>query len=821
MNHLLTFEIEFKSDFHIGAGHGLGQQVDSALLRDPDGVPVIRGTVIEGLLRESLANLLDSSIEALKSGQSCTASGARSATQAYCGQWAANENPCPVCAIFGSPRQPKRWLISSARPTTLEEPQQKGYWQPGETAAQTATRVRVNPRTRRAEENKLFTREEGDSSLRFRFTAECAEDDAVATEEAAWLVAAARLLRNLGASKYRGRGECEIHLADRTQEKDLLDSFAAWLHESQTPAATQAGMAVKPERLTLPSAPDTHSYRVRVLLRADEPLLLARRAESGNQFETLDGIPGGVLRGALAWRVAHRAGAEMNMLPRSTAYRNFVDLFFRDAVRFSPLLPIQISKASLYRGYATLPAPRDLLTCELHPGYAKDETEGKHGVWSMTWADSEPGNCPICAQAATGQGRKDPEVKLETFTGLVPLLRDTTQEFKRKQTVEMHIRTEPGTGRVRTGDLFGYVVLEPGQFFVGEITCANAAVWTALQQMAGLKPVGEVNDLRLGKANRRGYGKVSLVCESAGKSPWQGPDLSQRILDPRAVVMTLVSDAIVTDRWGCFERGFEAAWLQRELQLPAGVTVSIAPEATQQRRFSAVRAADAFNAKLGLPRGRDIALAAGSSVRLIFDGVSQPALVKLLGTIELAGIGLRREEGFGRVAFNHPIHQGNTGWEEGALQFEGLELGQSANGHDLAKLAHFEDEWAGKLTEKLAAARKERPKLFEDGRFEAVARLEHVSNAASQQAAAELLDGLGEQGQLLAKPLAGRDKKNFYENEGKPDVDQVRVLLGELATLIAKQKVDKKLEPRLWRMGLQMLADRIAEPARRKAQEGR
>ena len=35
MSNRLDFEIEFKSDFHVGAGHGLGQQVDSALLPRP------------------------------------------------------------------------------------------------------------------------------------------------------------------------------------------------------------------------------------------------------------------------------------------------------------------------------------------------------------------------------------------------------------------------------------------------------------------------------------------------------------------------------------------------------------------------------------------------------------------------------------------------------------------------------------------------------------------------------------------------------------------------------------------------------------------
>ena len=45
----LTFQITLESDYHISAGHGLGARVDSALLRDADGVPVIRGTALTGL----------------------------------------------------------------------------------------------------------------------------------------------------------------------------------------------------------------------------------------------------------------------------------------------------------------------------------------------------------------------------------------------------------------------------------------------------------------------------------------------------------------------------------------------------------------------------------------------------------------------------------------------------------------------------------------------------------------------------------------------------------------------------------------------------
>lgn len=806
MSNRLDFEIEFKSDFHVGAGHGLGLQVDSALLRDPDGVPVLRGTVLEGLLRDSLVNLLAAA--PLERLQKCAASGAQT-EKAFCGQWAIDEPDCPVCAIFGSPRRAKRWQVSSARPVGLASPQDPRHaWRGGETGAQTTTRVRVNPRTRRAEENKLFTREEGDGSLRFRFTVEPLADDPATTEEAAWLVAAARSLRNLGASKYRGRGECEIHVVDRGQEKTLLDQFAALLHQTPQGSIPPTARSVPVARLTLPPKIEEHTYRLRVLVRADEPLLLARRAEAGNQFETLEGIPGGVLRGALAWRSAYRAGDDIAKIRSlSDAYRNFVDLFFRDAVRCSPLLPVQISEATAHQGYPTVPAPRDLLTCELHPGY---NTDDGHGVWSLAWDATPPDKCPVCQQ------KTQTETKLEAVSGFLPLRSvGMTTGFHLQRTTEMHIRLQPRTRRVQTGDLFGYVLLEPGQYFVGEITCADEATWETLRQMAGLKPVGEVSELRLGRASRRGYGKVSLICEGASKSPWQGPALANRVQNLSEVVLTLLSDAIVIDPWGRFGQGFEAGWLGRELGLPAGASVAIAPEDQRQRRFSTVRPVDAFNAKLGLPRARDVALAAGSSVRLTFAGITLAELQKLLVEVESRGIGLRRDEGFGRVAFNQPIYQQGSNWSEGALALGDLALGNASQGHDLVQIARFEQKWRAKLDDEFPS------KLFERAPFEAVARLEHVSNATSQQDAEKVLDGLGKQEQILVQPLTGRDKKNFYETDGKSGINKIREFSDALGKLIAEQRVDTELEPRLWRIGMQMLADRIAEPARRKAQERR
>lgn len=778
----LEFDIAFKSDYHVGAGHGLGLQVDSALLRDPDKVPVIRGTVLTGLLRESMENL-------------CVLVG--------------EQQQDIVASIFGTPSQKKCWRISSARPEGLTAPLAPSRdWRAGETAAQTTTRVRVNPRTRRAEENKLFTREEGDGSLHFRFVAECDSDDAAARSEAEWLVAAARLLRNLGAGKRRGYGECDVHLVERDKEAELLERFASRLKgEPEKPPAHKATETAL-EPLALPADLSKHAYRLEVLLRLDEPLLIARRSEAGNQFETLDAIPGGVLRGALAWRVAQRSAADLES--QGVAFRNFANLFFGDLVRFSSLTPIEIRKENFSSGYPTIVAPRDLFTCELHRGYSDRSKDRGHGVWSLL--DKNRQECPACATEDTASGREAASVKLETLGGFISLVKGAPRsKHKPKQTVEMHIRIDRDSGRVNTGDLYGYVALEPGQYFVGEITCTDENVWQVLQTMAGLHP-GEVNELKLGKAQQRGYGKVSAVFRPRAKPLWHLQDLSQRLTSTQSVTMLLLSDAIVPDPWGRFWRGFDPAWLKRELRLPPEAEVYIdRNEDGEALAFSAVRTVDAFNAKLGLPRTRDIAIVAGSSVRLTFTGIVLNDLLRALEEVETQGIGLRRDEGFGRVAFNHPVYQQLQSVESPMLELSPLEPRRASDSPPSVAILQFALDWLKKLDEQ--------PLSHFDEPFEAVARLLHTSRQTSVEAIKQELQRMGRPENLLAMPLSGRDKPNFFETDGKQGMEMVQKMLNALADELRTRHLEQVQQA--WRIGLQLLAARIAGPARQKAQERR
>ena len=475
----------------------------------------------------------------------------------------------------------------------------------------------------------------------------------------------------------------------------------------------------------------------------------------------------------------------------------------------------QLNKEDRWQGYLAIPAPRDLLTCELHPGFSGASEEG-HGVWSMARSDV-PSECPVCAKTDDSTLRQATNVKLEAVNGFVSLVSQGRSKFKPKQTSEMHIRIEPSNGRVRQGDLFGYVSLESGQYFVGEITCTDEAVWQVLQQMSGLE-TDQMNELRIGKAGRRGHGKVSAVFQTATQSPWHGPTLANRVTTSSEVVMLLLSDAIVTDTWGRCQRGFDAGWIKRELGLPETCTVSIDKNTVDEDiSFSTVRVVDAFNAKLGLPRSRDIAMTAGSCARVSFGNIELADLVEVLEKVENQGVGLRRDEGFGRVAFNHPVHDKNlANWEATALDLSQLVLEDKTQGsHPSTALIQFLLDWMKKLDEEF----KPGASKFNDERFEAVARLLHVSRKTSASQLRREIQRVGEMAELLPEPLKGRDKNNFFKTDGKSGIEIIDSLLNEMTALLHQHTLGQ--DPQAWRMGLQMLAARIAEPARQKAQERR
>lgn len=828
----LTFALQLCSDYHISSGHR-SELVDSALFRDADGIPAIRGTTLTALLRDGLRRLIiaanaDGATAKRRLTQQCEASGLTN-TDAYCGQFAHVAEDCPVCRIFGSPRNRKHWIFSSARPQQLTAPQtpvKYPNW-----ASQDTMRVRVDPRSRRAEPRKLFSQEDGDSRLIFTFTVSSIAAEA-SQEDAALIIAAARMVRNIGAARRRGRGECLIRLDSARINGSPVGTQDEWLGKFKTywllgkdldPFATDA-----PDPNTGPKKKKETGkpLRLRLLIRTDEPVLVARRAENGNEFDGLDYIPGTVVRGAFAQMVAGALGRSLDNNNNSPLRVHFIELFFTNRVRFSPLYPVSQAGGQYRQGF---PVPHDFMTCKLHHGLEKNDA-GVLGKMSNSHENSE---CRICKG-------KEIETKLEQLEGFICVTASgEVAAIKNENLLEMHNTINPDTGRVLETNLFAYHAVPAGSYFEGEISCKNENLGTLLRELAGLPGWNGSFELHLGKATQRGYGRISAVLQIVDDNKvapcWIGQKITRRVTDWNGTLyLNLLTDAIVPDCWGRFYTRFEEGWLGEVLQLPVKI----------EQQFVKARNIDAFNAYLGLPRWRDVAIAAGSSCafRIDTDNEGYGEAIKNLrerwvaqsggdanasdadlqvlrwqfSRLEREGIGLRCNQGFGRVAFNHPIYLDPAELKDWWFPVpEGLRLKSASKGLSFTLAATFHEVW----DEKLLQMPLDR---CDHANFGAVARLLRTEapvliteNGENDDLFAGLkrrLNSLGDPSQLDTD-LPQRDKKNWFkEGAGQDGMGQIFKAIKALASML-KEQDDREQRNESAITGIDMLAERIAAVA--------
>jgi CRISPR-associated protein Csx10 len=611
----LTLRLSFLSDYHIGTGYGDGR-IDSTLLRDNDGFPTIRGTTLSGLLRQSMWELLQ--LEPLKHHRRCKQSGV-TCNSPYC----SGDDMCPICRIMGTPAHGKRWHISSARMETRNMRHEK-----------IISRNKVDLKTRTTEKEKLFSEEIGNKNTSFIFTINSQSNSRQIVEEAAFIVAACRMIRSLGSSRTRGKGKCTVHLVDASDnhtEEGLLDIFKTrWLENRELDIPDGI---VQQE----PAEYQQNGRRAfTVILLTEEPLLIANRGKSGNRYNTNTHIPGFTFLGALAWSVARRH----ENLNNEEIYERFIGFFKRGKLRISPLYPALKIENDVY---PSIPSPLDLLSCELYPAYEEDG----HYTEGFATCEAEPTNCKICAE----KGVKSSVGPLNKFLALrEPPKHLENVEIPLRE--EIHITIDPMMKNVVKGEFFSYMVIESGQYFIGTMEIED---WSDFANLLNIDNENLLFYLRIGKAFSRGYGKarIKLLPNENSENLFTGQKLAERVTDLTAPIrMTLITDAIIIDRWGRFLNTIDEKTLRTLLNSNVKVI----------NTYAKSKIVDGFNAYLGLPKWRDIAICAGSTIGFrIGEPCDSDNLLKRLEEVEKTGIGIRKEEGFGRVVFNHPVYNKNRG----------------------------------------------------------------------------------------------------------------------------------------------------------------
>lgn len=737
----LTFQIIFESDYHVSDGQRVGLSVDSALLRDHNKAPVLRGTALAGLLKDGICDLQDllaqSSLSPLQDDVKKR--------------------------IFGDPGVPKQWAFSSTSPLTEDRVN-------GRFATNNVWRVRINPRTRRADPQKLFLQEEGDQRLRFTFTATCAGLTDQHRADAAALVAAASMVRHLGSGRRRGKGHCRFELIEAENFIDM-DKEKSWQEAALDVFKSHWIEGTELQSIQLPQLPtleeDDQPKRFRLIARLVEPLIMAKKSQVANAFETQDMIPGTVLLGALASRTAQKLD-----LGEAKNHVHFSHMFLRGGVASTGLLPAKFDT----RLYPSMPSPRSWAQCELYPEFGPNSVSKPHLLHDLSQSNDED-ECPDCKS------------KLEKVSGYINLTKTQRQSHPVETRDDMHITMERDTGRVREGDLFTYEAIKGGQWFVGELNCEPGA-WPTLYTYAGLR-AGEINKIRLGKAIRRGYGLTHLFIEEINQnepSPWMMQPLSERLPEKETTLdltMLFLTDAILLDKWSCFQHGIDRQTLADLLH----VDISKIGENVQPYLHS--RILDNFNTHRQIPRWRDEAIAAGSMARFSLMVKDQHEAITILQKVEDAGIGLRRHEGYGRVAFNHPVFNQKPGVGGIRLSREARSLRQIADSNShvtqatetIRGEARFVSAWQDALDTSWKANHSKWNSIGDD--FEPVARLIYLYRFKPLSELQDWFTGngrnLGDERNLWgSRKLTGRDKQLKLDKELlDPIVDLLNTLSAE------------------------------------------
>jgi CRISPR-associated protein Csx10 len=331
----------------------------------------------------------------------------------------------------------------------------------------------------------------------------------------------------------------------------------------------------------------------------EEPCLLTKPGGDPNTESSLDYIPGGAVRGALAAAYLRSGGEEAQFAP----------LFLSGRARFLNAYPMVDGR--------TLPASRAWAT-------KKDDETTVYNRLDETARGEVEDDLP--------QGFKAAFVQLTPDT---PHIRTVTIDHE----IAVHTARNRLKGRAIEGDadsaLFRYRALARGQRFAGAIVLDDALPPDDVARLEKLLTGGV---LPLGGSHTAGYGLVRVEGVPQTNTWREADGLPPDVAVGSSFVVTLTSDAIL------YHPRTGQPTSDILLFLPGG------PDGYKLLdSYAAMTWVGGFNKHRGLPLSQQWAVQMGSTWRVT---TGRALATRELAALEESGIGVRREEGFGRVLFN-------------------------------------------------------------------------------------------------------------------------------------------------------------------------
>lgn len=339
-----------------------------------------------------------------------------------------------------------------------------------------------------------------------------------------------------------------------------------------------------------------------------EPLLVTQLGSGDeNSAESLNYIPGSVLRNALAARYIAQHAVKDAALDETCR-----KLFFDERV-----LVLNSYRAN-HNQERSLPTPLSW--------YAKKDDLSK---WK------EDGDALTLYDGAVDDTIFQREPELKPFAkggGICSLLNGDddaceVEPVSISHQVSVHIRREHKrelTGK-EDSDVFAYQALAAGETFCGAILADDTNALNLFAQM-----LNEMLVFRIGGSRSAGYGLIRVSVNVKLESNWHETERGENA--DGKIIVTLLSDVIARDANGQFVDALD----------------DLIGAKQRGKCFRQMKQVGGFNRKWGLPLPQAHAIQAGSVFVYNRNDVNEDVLHRALEY----GIGERRQDGFGRIAVN-------------------------------------------------------------------------------------------------------------------------------------------------------------------------
>ena len=603
-------QIKLQSSLTSAAGEGRVGVVDRDIAFDDLGLPILPGRRLKGLWREAYSDVADA--------------------WTLCGK-----SPIPVDYIFGASGQKPgaRDACMFVANAELQEASSLREWlkylqydkklHPDDVAQHFATvraQTAIDRSTGAPLENTLRLTRTLKANLVFRARVRFFEPPDNALLNALSLGAAA--LQHMGTARTRGLGKVRCHLLACDKNGQCQDLTDAVLNKNALSSITQTATNQSVQTSKIQVTPlshstcviPTHLLRYRITLTASTVIPVADG--DPNTIMTRQDIPGSNIWGVAAWHYL----SQPSHTPGDCAFRH---AFLDGDLRFLTAYP----EADDPDGFGGQPQRVIPIPHSIRKFKEREEL--------VDLVESSPGQDPI--------KRLDRRYAIISEGSLETQAVKTELNYHHARAKDRRKGRALGAVVPNGGALFTYEAIEAGQSFQGAVLGSEVDLRNLQKWLQG-------GQIRIGRSRSAQYGEAefewidNVPQKLNGQVEWDGfvGQSSNVSGSDKRLIITTLSPLLAVNDYG----HPEACFPEHELANALGLNIS---ELEQCSRYTRTEIIGGYNSHLRLPRQQWPAIAAGSV--FVFETKKKFDQKRLL-QLEHNGLGLRKGEGFGRIAVN-------------------------------------------------------------------------------------------------------------------------------------------------------------------------